>query len=131
LGHGRSVRGVRGRPGLHGHGAASALARRMTVLADVFGIGEMLSHTFMRNAFVAGTAIAAASGLAGYFLVLRSQVFTADALSHVTFTGAVAALAIGLDVRVGLFASVVLVSLLLGALGRRGRADDVVIGSVF
>jgi zinc/manganese transport system permease protein len=103
----------------------------MTVLADVFGIGDMLSHTFMRNAFLAGTAIAAASGFVGYFLVLRSQVFTADALSHVAFTGALAALAFGVDLRVGLFASVVAVALLLGALGHRGRADDVVIGSVF
>ena len=34
----------------------------------------------MRNAFLAGTAIAAASGLVGYFVVLRSQVFSADAL---------------------------------------------------
>ena len=103
----------------------------MTVLADLFGIGDMFSHAFMRNAVVAGTAIAAASGLVGYFLVLRNQVFTGDALSHVAFTGALAALAVGLDVRVGLFASAVAVSVVLGALGRRGRADDVVIGSVF
>ena len=101
------------------------------VTADLFGIGDMLSHEFMRNAFLAGTAIAVASGLTGYFLVLRSQLFTADALSHVAFAGALAALAWGLDVRIGLFASVVAVSLLLGALGRRGYADDVVIGSVF
>ena len=101
------------------------------VIADVFGLGDMLSQDFMRHAFLAGTAIALASGLTGYFLVLRTQLFTADALSHVTFTGALAALAWGLDVRVGLFASVLAVSLLLGALGSRGRADDVVIGSVF
>ena len=49
----------------------------------------------MRNAFLAGTAIAAASGLVGYFVVLRSQVFSADALSHVAFAGALAALAFG------------------------------------
>jgi zinc/manganese transport system permease protein len=103
----------------------------MIVLADLFGIGEMLSHAFMRNAFLAGTAIAAASGLVGYFLVLRSQVFSGDALSHVAFTGALAALAFGIDIRVGLFVSVAAISMLLGALGRRGRADDVVIGSVF
>jgi zinc/manganese transport system permease protein len=103
----------------------------MIVLADLFGIGDMLSHTFMRNALFAGTAIAAASGFVGYFLVLRSQVFTGDALSHVAFTGALAALALGIDIRVGLFVSVVAISILLGALGQRGRADDVVIGSVF
>src|SRR5205807_547193 len=70
-------------------------------------------------------------GLAGYFLVLRAQVFTSDALSHVAFTGALAALAAGIDLRIGLFAAAVVVAVLLGALGRRGRADDVVIGSVF
>ena len=103
----------------------------MTPPADLFGLGDMLSQAFMRNAFLAGTAIAAASGLVGYFLVLRGQVFTGDALSHVAFTGSLAALALGVDIRLGLFVSVLAVSLLLGKLGQRGRADDVVIGSVF
>jgi zinc/manganese transport system permease protein len=95
------------------------------------GLGEMLSHPFMRDAFLAGTAVAAASGLVGYFVVLRSQVFSADALSHVAFTGALAALAIGLDARGGLFVATVLVAVAIGATGRRGRADDVVIGTIF
>lgn len=85
----------------------------------------------MTHALVAGTAIALASGLVGYFLVLRSQLFTGDALSHVTLTGALGALAAGYDPRVGLFVGAVAISLLLGALGSRGRADDVVIGGVF
>lgn len=102
-----------------------------SALATGTGIAEMLAHPFMRHAFVAGTAIAAASGLAGYFLVLRSQVFSGDALSHVAFTGAVAALAAGLDVRVGLFAASILVAVGMGLLGRRGRPDDVLIGIVF
>ena len=95
------------------------------------GLADMLSHPFMRNAFLAGTAIAAASGLVGYFVVLRSQVFSADALSHVAFTGALAALAIGVDARVGLFGATVLVAVAIGLLGNRGRANDVVIGTVF
>ncbi|MCW2865349.1 MAG: hypothetical protein JWP48_7057, partial [Actinoallomurus sp.] len=70
-------------------------------------------------------------GLVGYFLVLRAQVFTGDALSHVAFTGALAALAFGIDPRVGLFAAAIAVAVGMGALGRRGRADDVVIGNVF
>ena len=66
----------------------------------------MLAHEFMRNAFLAGTFIALACGLVGYFLVLRTQVFAGDALSHVAFTGALAAAAAaGIDVRVGLFAA--------------------------
>lgn len=92
---------------------------------------SIFEHSFMVHALLAGTGIAAACGLAGYFLVLRAQVFTADALSHVAFTGALAALAFGIDLRVGLFAATILVALLLAALGERGRADDVVIGSVF
>ncbi len=95
------------------------------------GLTAIFSHPFMRNAFIAGTAIAAASGLVGYFVVLRSQVFSADALSHVAFTGALAALAFGIDARIGLFAATVLVAIVIGLLGRRGRADDVVIGAVF
>jgi zinc/manganese transport system permease protein len=69
--------------------------------------------------------------LTGYFLVLRAQVFTGDALSHVAFTGALAALALGYDLRLGLFAATIAVALLLGVLGNRGRPDDVAIGSVF
>ena len=91
----------------------------------------MFSDSYLLTALVAGTGIALACGLVGYFLVLRAQVFTGDALSHVAFTGALAALAFGIDLRVGLFASCVLIAVVFGALGRRGRADDVVIGNVF
>jgi zinc/manganese transport system permease protein len=91
----------------------------------------VFAHPFMQHAFLAGTAVAVAAGLVGYFLVLRAQVFTADALSHVAFTGALAALAAGLDARVGLFAVTILVALGMGGLGRRARPDDVVIGGVF
>ncbi len=85
----------------------------------------------MRYAFLTGTAVALACGLVGYFAVLRGQVFTGDALSHVAFTGSLAALAVGLDLRFGLFTATVVVAMGMGLLGRSGRADDVVIGSVF
>ncbi len=101
------------------------------VLAAGSGIADLFAHPFMRNALLAGTAIAAASGLVGYFVVLRSQVFSGDALSHVAFAGALGALAFGVDARVGLFAATILVGLGLGAVGTRGRPDDVVIGTVF
>ncbi|MFD7013184.1 metal ABC transporter permease [Streptomyces sp. NPDC059928] len=90
-----------------------------------------LSHPYFLHALIAGTAIALAAGLVGYFLVLRAQVFTGDALSHVAFTGALAALAFGYDPRLGLFAATVLVAVVIGVLGKRGRADDVAIGNVF
>jgi zinc/manganese transport system permease protein len=92
---------------------------------------HMFDQPFLRYAFIAGTAIAAAAGLVGFFVVLRSQVFTGDALSHVAFTGALAALAAGADLLVGLYGACVVVALAMAALGTKGRADDAVIGSVF
>jgi len=105
----------------------------MTVLVANPFIGglHMLDHPFLRYAFIAGTCIGLASGLIGYFVVLRSQVFTGDALSHVAFTGSLAALAFGLDLRVGLYGACIGFALLMAFLGRRANADDTVIGSVF
>jgi zinc/manganese transport system permease protein len=91
----------------------------------------MFTPTFMQNAFLAGSFIALAGGLSGYFLVLRAQVFAGDALSHVAFTGALAAAAFTLDIRVGLFVATILAGIAMGALGEHARADDVVIGSFF
>jgi zinc/manganese transport system permease protein len=91
----------------------------------------MFAHEFMRNAFLAGTFVALACGSIGYFVVLRSQVFAGDALSHVAFTGALAAAAAGIDVRIGLFAATIVVAAGMGTLGDRARPDDVVVGSVF
>jgi zinc/manganese transport system permease protein len=91
----------------------------------------MFAHEFMRNALIAGSFVGLACGLVGYFVVLRAQVFAGDALSHVAFTGALAAAVFGLDLRVGLFAATILGGIALGALGDRARADDVVIGSLF
>src|SRR5581483_3428749 len=113
LGHVGVVRGV------------PADARRQS------GGALMLAHEFMRNALLAGTFVALACGLAGYFVVLRAEVFAGDALGHVAFTGALAAAAAGVDVRLGLFAATVLAALGMGAAGERARADDAVIGSFF
>ena len=91
----------------------------------------MFAHEFFRNAFLAGTFIALACGLVGYFVVLRAQVFAGDALSHVAFTGALAAAAAGIDPRIGLFAATIAIALVLGGIGERAAADDVTIGIVF
>jgi zinc/manganese transport system permease protein len=91
----------------------------------------VLAHEFIRNALLAGTPIALACGAVGYFVVLRAQVFAGDTLSHVAFTGALAAAAAGVDLRLGLFAATALVAALLAAIGERARADDVLIGVVF
>ncbi|MBI3688206.1 MAG: metal ABC transporter permease [Actinobacteria bacterium] len=91
----------------------------------------MLGHPFIRHALLAGTGVAVVSGLVGHYLVLRAQVFAADALSHVALTGALGALAFGIDLRLGLFVVTVGVALAMGVLdGRRADPDEVVIGGV-
>jgi len=91
----------------------------------------MLAHEFMRNALLAGTFIGLACGLVGWFVVLRAQVFAGDALGHVAFTGGLAAAVAGADVRLGVYVATIGGGLIMGALGDRARADDVVIGSLF
>jgi zinc/manganese transport system permease protein len=103
----------------------------------------MLGQEFMRNALLAGTFVALACGVSGWFVVLRGQVFAGDALSHVAFPGALAAAAAGLDQRVGLFAATIAAGAAIGLLGRgvlasAGRggagsaaADDTAIGIAF
>jgi zinc/manganese transport system permease protein len=103
----------------------------LALSSPISALSDMLTHPFMRYAFIAGTAIAVPAGLLSYFIVLRRQVFTGDALGHAAFTGALAALAFGADLRLGLFAITVAGALFLGALGNKARTDDVVIGSVF
>jgi zinc/manganese transport system permease protein len=88
----------------------------------------VIGDPLIQHALVAGTAIAIACGLVGWFAVLRAQVFAADAMSHFAFTGAVVGVAIGIDPRVSLFAVTFVCALLLAALGGRSRVDDVTIG---
>jgi zinc/manganese transport system permease protein len=115
------------RASLHGNLAGG----RMLASDPITGLSHMLGHPFIQHALLAGTAIALLSGLVGYFVVLRGQVFAGDALSHVAYAGALAALAAGLDLRFGLFAATIVVGLALGMLGGRGATDDVVIGTTF
>jgi zinc/manganese transport system permease protein len=103
----------------------------------------MFAQEFMRNALLAGTFVALACGVSGWFVVLRGQVFAGDALSHVAFPGALAAAAAGIDERIGLFVATIAVGAGIGAVGRgalaRGGstaagaspADDTAIGTVF
>jgi zinc/manganese transport system permease protein len=100
----------------------------------------MLTSEFMRNALLAGTSVALACGLCGWFVVLRGQVFAGDALGHVAFPGALAAAAAGIDPRLGLFAATIVIALAIGMLGAgalaagsasAASADDTTIGIGF
>jgi zinc/manganese transport system permease protein len=91
----------------------------------------MFAYEFVRNAYLAGTFIALACGVIGWFVVLRGQVFAGDALSHVAFVGAIGAAALGIDERIGLFVLTLALAGAMGALGTRAQADDVAIGTAF
>ena len=87
---------------------------RASAAGPLTGFANMLGHSFVTHALVAGTAVAVVCGLVGYFLVLRGQVFAGDAQGHVAYTGAMAALVAGLDARVGLFAATIVAGVALG-----------------
>ena len=91
----------------------------------------MVAHDFVRNAYLAGTFIALACGLTGWFVVLRGQLFAGDALTHVAFVGAIAAAVLGFDERVGLLMFTIAMAVAMAGLGLRGQPDDAVIGTVF
>jgi zinc/manganese transport system permease protein len=94
-------------------------------------IQQMLSYDFMRNAFLAGTAIALTCGLVGYYVLLRHLTFASDALSHVGFAGAMGAAFLGLNPFLGLFGSSVAVGAGMGQLGKTdARRRDITIGTV-
>ncbi|MGI8817150.1 MAG: metal ABC transporter permease [Pseudonocardia sp.] len=99
------------------------------VVDPIGGLANMLSLPFMQHALLAGTSVALLSGLVGYFVVLRGQVFAGDMLSHVAYAGSLAALAAGVDPRLGLFTATIAVALGIGLLGGRAAADDVIIGN--
>ena len=94
-------------------------------------VRQILGYDFMQHAVTAGTFIALAAGLVGYFVVLRNEVFTSDALGHVAFTGGLGALLASLQLLVGVFGSTLAVAVGMGSLGGRARGRDVAIGTVF
>ncbi|HET9091972.1 MAG TPA: metal ABC transporter permease [Acidimicrobiales bacterium] len=93
-------------------------------------VSEMLSYPFMQNAFEAGTVVALAAGIVGYFVVLRRSAFAAHALSHVGFAGGAGAALIAVNPLWGLLAFSVGAAAVMGGIGRRLRERDVVIGIV-
>lgn len=100
----------------------------LNLLAD---IQQMLAVDFMRTAFLAGTCIAFTSGLAGYSVLLRRLTFASDALSHVSFAGAMAAAFIGINPYIGLFGGSIIVGIGMGQLGKTStRSRDVATGTV-
>ena len=67
-------------------------------------IRQLFEFHFMVNAFRAGTAVAVAAGLLGWFMVLRAQSFAGHTLALAGFPGAAGATLIGVNPAWGYFA---------------------------
>ncbi|WP_216797366.1 metal ABC transporter permease [Candidatus Vallotia tarda] len=87
----------------------------------------MFEYEFMMNAFVASGIAAIVSGVVGFFLVLRQQVFAGHALAHLGFTGATGAALLGISPLWGMIAFTVVAGLAMGALGGRLSGYDIAI----
>ncbi|HEV2636579.1 MAG TPA: metal ABC transporter permease [Actinocrinis sp.] len=82
----------------------------------------MWSYPFMVNAFRAGTLIAVAGALVGYFVVVRRQTFAAHSLAMISFPGASGALLLGVSTTLGALGFCMAGALLLAAANRGGRS---------
>jgi zinc/manganese transport system permease protein len=100
------------------------------LLADTIGpswnvvtdIQELWSYPFMVNAFRAGTLIAVASAVMGWFMVLRRQTFAGHTLAVVGFPGAAGATLIGVGATYGYFAFCLTAALVIALIPRAGSA---------
>jgi zinc/manganese transport system permease protein len=101
------------------------------LLADI----EILFHYhFMQNAYLAGTLVALAAGIVGYFMVLRNQSFAGHSLANVGFAGATGAALLGIAPVVGLFLAGLLAAIGIQTLNiaeRQNRQSDIAVGAVF
>jgi len=91
---------------------------------------EVLRAGFMRDAFIGGTLVAIASGLIGYFIVIRRDAFAAHALGHIGFPGATFAVLVGIPVTLGLALFCVSGALAIGALGKQVASREVSTGTI-
>lgn len=87
------------------------------VIAD---IQQLWQYPFMVNAFRAGTIIAVAAAIMGWFMVLRRQTFAGHTLAVVGFPGAAGATLIGISATYGYFAFCVGAALVIAAIPRGG-----------
>jgi zinc/manganese transport system permease protein len=88
----------------------------------------MLGYSFLQNALLAGSCIAVASALTGYFLVSRGLTFASHALPNVGFAGAAGAVLAGIRPVYGMFVFTIIASIGVETLGRDVRERDTSIG---
>src|SRR4051794_14478103 len=94
------------------------------------GTGELLGLPFVQNALLASAILGLVAGVLAPLVVGRGMGFAVHGTSELAFTGAAAALLLGISVSVGAVVGAVIAGLVFGALGLRRRERDSVIGVV-
>ena len=85
---------------------------------------------YFEKALLAAVLIGALSGLVGTLVVLRRRTFFAQALTHATFPGAVAAALLGISIPLGAALASVLIVGIMTALGRVRRQGSQVASGI-
>ncbi|WP_298442786.1 metal ABC transporter permease [Gordonia sp. (in: high G+C Gram-positive bacteria)] len=92
--------------------------------------GDLLSRTFVQQSLLALALLGLVGGLLGPMIVSRQMSFAVHGASELSFTGAAAALLIGINVNLGGVIGAVVAAAVFGWLGNRARERDSVIGVV-
>lgn len=85
---------------------------------------------YFEKALVAAAVIGALSGLVGSLVVLRRRTFFAQALTHATFPGAVAATIVGISIPLGAALASILIVGIMTAIGRVKRQGSQVASGI-
>jgi len=88
--------------------------------------GELLR--LVHNSIIAGAILGVLGGLISTFVMMRDLPFAVHGTSELSFAGASAALVLGVNVVVGSIVGSIVAALIIGALGRRARDRNSIIG---
>lgn len=90
----------------------------------------MWAYEFMRHALIAGIIVATICGIVSIFVVSRRTAFAAHALSHMSITGAAAAVLLGFSALCGQIIVNCTAALVMGVLGDKIKKNDLAVGVV-
>jgi len=91
---------------------------------------DLFHYSFLVNALVTGSAVALAAAVVGYFMICRRSTFAGHALPNIGFSGAAAAVLLGIEPVYGLCAVTISAAVAMGLMGRDLRERDVTVGVI-
>jgi len=91
---------------------------------------RLLGLDFVQTGLLAAAVLGLVSGVLGPLIIMRRMAFAVHGTAELAFTGAAAALLLGVSVEYGSLIGAVIAALLLALLGGESRERDSVIGAV-